>query len=789
MEDPPNHFFKLIPPGFNFNLSIPKSFWINLKEETCKKAVLKRGRREWPVSISDKGVFGGGWRKLMIDNGVQEFDFIVFKHQGKMLFDFMVFDQSSCERQYPNLRDEIDVEDHIHERSKKSKKRKRNDYSSRKEDKSHLGGDSCFKIIMTSFNIESSRLNIPIKFARSNGLITEDTQNKVVHTKAVIVDEAQRTWPATLQTNRQVLLGGWRELKIQNHLKAGDSCIFELVKLGEVSVFSFYKLGKKPVRDDDHIQVQKDTVVNFSLNVDRTMDVEELLRGSDSVQKLTSLDALDVEEPLTGSNSNYTDRKKPVENNSQAEVEIDSTKKETSSTLKSHPYFTSTLNHKRITKAGLYLPVEFSISNGLKLGEIILRYDNHGSWNVQLVKHSEKTFKLRRGFKDFCVENGLEEGNVYKFEIVEDQKDNPPVMNVSLYEDLARGNKNYQYFLGEVKSYVVEKMLVVHPCGGTPEAGQQKWDIKGRTFFIVRFRSDPSFLQSKDFMGDSEWFEVRNKNRKSTAFQRNGGGFKDNGWNVNNMGKYRTKEDDVARISTSVYVSNIQDSITAKDLFQACKQYGHVVDTFIPTKRDKNGKRFGFVRFINVFNEDRLINNLCTVWIDRLKLHANIARFQRTQANFNEKEGKLNKPQSAPKVILKSNVPKGDGKSYMGVLKGDINPVVEEPKSEPVLVLGDDCMATKDVSNALFGRVKEFASLANLKLALTEEGFVDLSIKYLGELWVMLEFKTKESKNKFNDNISVAAWFSLITEASLDFMVEGRIAWVEVEGIPLKLWS
>lgn len=50
----------------------------------------------------------------MIDNGVQEFDLIVFKHQGNMLFDFLVFDQSTCERQYPNLLDEIDVEDHIH---------------------------------------------------------------------------------------------------------------------------------------------------------------------------------------------------------------------------------------------------------------------------------------------------------------------------------------------------------------------------------------------------------------------------------------------------------------------------------------------------------------------------------------------------------------------------------------------------------------------------------------------------------------------------------------------------
>ncbi|GJU95376.1 nucleotide-binding alpha-beta plait domain-containing protein, partial [Tanacetum coccineum] len=71
------------------------------------------------------------------------------------------------------------------------------------------------------------------------------------------------------------------------------------------------------------------------------------------------------------------------------------------------------------------------------------------------------------------------------------------------------------------------------------------------------------------------------------------------------MVNFRSKEDDVAWIFTSVYISNIPDSINAKDLFQACKQYGHVVDSFIPIKRDKYGKRFGFVRFINVFNTKR----------------------------------------------------------------------------------------------------------------------------------------------------------------------------------------
>ncbi|GKB44704.1 nucleotide-binding alpha-beta plait domain-containing protein [Tanacetum coccineum] len=97
-----------------------------------------------------------------------------------------------------------------------------------------------------------------------------------------------------------------------------------------------------------------------------------------------------------------------------------------------------------------------------------------------------------------------------------------------------------------------------------------------------------------------------------------------------------SKEDDVAKISTSIFVSNFPDSVSAKDLFHSCKQYGHVVDSFIPMKRLKDGKRFGFVRFINVFNVERLVNNLCTIWLNRCKLHANIARFNRDQKNGNK---------------------------------------------------------------------------------------------------------------------------------------------------------
>ncbi|GKA40994.1 RNA-directed DNA polymerase, eukaryota, partial [Tanacetum coccineum] len=194
------------------------------------------------------------------------------------------------------------------------------------------------------------------------------------------------------------------------------------------------------------------------------------------------------------------------------------------------------------------------------------------------------------------------------------------------------------------------------------------------------------------------------------------------------MGSYRSKEDDVAKISTSVYITNFPESISAKELFNSCKIYGHVVDSFIPNKRAKNGKRFGFVRFINVFNVERVV--------------------------------------------------KGATKN------GDV-----DEKLQSAMVLDDECLISRDLSNFLIGRVKEFATLANLKMTMSNEGFMDVKIQYMGEFWVMLEFASEEKMKMFQANVSIGSWFSDIRAASLEFQLTKRIAWVEIEGIPFKLWS
>ncbi|GKA73989.1 RNA-directed DNA polymerase, eukaryota [Tanacetum coccineum] len=88
--------------------------------------------------------------------------------------------------------------------------------------------------------------------------------------------------------------------------------------------------------------------------------------------------------------------------------------------------------------------------------------------------------------------------------------------------------------------------------------------------------------------------------------------------------------------------------------------YGTVVDVFILNRKSKSGKRFAFVRFIKVVNVDRLVDNLCTLWIGCMHLHANVSRFDRPPIRF-----------ARPNIASR---PAANGApSFVSVLKGNPN--------------------------------------------------------------------------------------------------------------------
>ncbi|GJS18983.1 nucleotide-binding alpha-beta plait domain-containing protein [Tanacetum coccineum] len=174
------------------------------------------------------------------------------------------------------------------------------------------------------------------------------------------------------------------------------------------------------------------------------------------------------------------------------------------------------------------------------------------------------------------------------------------------------------------------------------------------------------------------------------------------------MGSKRTKEDNVLKISTSVFMTNFPEQASAKDLWNACKQYRHVVDAFIPNKRPKAGKRFGF--------------------IGRHRIHANAARFHRPKGSTSSHQPAMKgKIKDSSIGNTKDNGHRDGVSSYANVVKNQSQGNGEND-SKPVLVLDNSCVNTQDYSCCLNGKVKEVGVLENLKVALGNEGFTGMCL-------------------------------------------------------------
>ncbi|GJZ14905.1 RNA-directed DNA polymerase, eukaryota [Tanacetum coccineum] len=233
----------------------------------------------------------------------------------------------------------------------------------------------------------------------------------------------------------------------------------------------------------------------------------------------------------------------------------------------------------------------------------------------------------------------------------------------------------------------------------------------------------------------------------------------------------RSNADLTSKISKSIFVTNFPDSTTSSDLWKLCQSYGSVVDVYIPNRRSKAGKRFAFVRFIKVDNVDRLVGNLCTLWIGRMHLHANVVRFERSPL-LTSRPPTNRAPNSAP--------------TYASAAKG----ILSTPLSAvPALVLDDSCTVNHDLENNVMGEVKQFSSINNLPVLLSNEGFSNVRIVYLGGHWVMIELPSAKAKSKLMKHVGVASWFKSLSDAQSDFLPRDRIVWVDIEGVPMHAWS
>ncbi|PWA86509.1 RNA-directed DNA polymerase, eukaryota [Artemisia annua] len=124
------------------------------------------------------------------------------------------------------------------------------------------------------------------------------------------------------------------------------------------------------------------------------------------------------------------------------------------------------------------------------------------------------------------------------------------------------------------------------------------------------------------------------------------------------------------------------------------------------------------------------------------------------------------------------------GVTYANVIQGQ-----HKMNSEPVVVLDEGCLKDLDASLTVFACVKEFRSLTNMRSICKNEGFHNVKLKYLGGFWISVEFQAIETCMKFQKHAGVQSWFSSIVKPTKEFHIRERVAWIDVEGIPVQAWT
>nr|GEZ24206.1 hypothetical protein [Tanacetum cinerariifolium] len=250
-------------------------------------------------------------------------------------------------------------------------------------------------------------------------------------------------------------------------------------------------------------------------------------------------------------------------------------------------------------------------------------------------------------------------------------------------------------------------------------------------------------------------------------------------------GTARSKEDDISALYQSIFITNFPPACGKKELWEIGKRHGVVVDVFIPNHLSKAGKRFAFMKFIRIQDVDKVVAFFREEWVGNFHLFACKPRSNTTY-----------KPNSLVMHKLVAFLGKNGWEISTYLLAnpmGDRDNKVEEIKViEKHVIMLESTTSILEHSmrdRAVFAKVNHLLSIPTLKKNCDSEGFLDVSIKHVGGLWVLIEFQVNTTRNAFLKHKGMENWLTKIISWSRSFVPRERSVWLGIEGIPLMAWS
>ena len=260
---------------------------------------------------------------------------------------------------------------------------------------------------------------------------------------------------------------------------------------------------------------------------------------------------------------------------------------------------------------------------------------------------------------------------------------------------------------------------------------------------------------------------------------------------------------------TSFYFTRFPKDTTEKDLWYHLKQVGDVRENFISPKRNRNGRRYGFVRFKGVEDVHQMEKKLDSMVFGGLKMYVNTPKFGRTH--------RVNSQSVVRGRMEGQHHTEGTRDMYLGMKQaanvkfpqGSYAEAVRRhtPRTEQRRTQAKEnsrcCISTPSVSleipatgkqwlkGAWVGRLKNLALFDSLEDEMLWDIEETISPRYIGDDMVLLLGLTERKAQKVMEEED-AGWSDLfysLEKWTPQLRLGYRLTWVQCWGIPLIAWD
>ncbi|KAK1432308.1 hypothetical protein QVD17_09203 [Tagetes erecta] len=239
------------------------------------------------------------------------------------------------------------------------------------------------------------------------------------------------------------------------------------------------------------------------------------------------------------------------------------------------------------------------------------------------------------------------------------------------------------------------------------------------------------------------------------------------------------------------FVTKLPNGCNRDGLWRAYEHHHNLMDASIPSKKDRWGNTFGFLRFVEVEDVDTFKKELEKTMVDGKKVRVSIARWDKDSEGNDQKE--INR-EFSHHPLPPSTVWTGDPMAYRNATVGNIDnrrsqeecvmTVITAPRSSPT--------AHPLVETSLVGSINDASILNDLPFYLKRwSGLDDCVVRYMGGLSIILTFPTKQDSITYREtkgHMWGSFFSSLEVWDGISYPKE-RLAWITVRGIPPDLFG